>query len=348
MEFQELNTDQRREAINTQQRYSAYREAKAQARGYLGSMIWARVKGYEYLVRSRYEKPGVRKQVSLGLRSERTEAIKREFERKRADAEHRLQEITAVIARQTAINSAVRLGRVPLIGARIIRALDDAGVLGSGIRIVGTNAMYAYESAAGIFIDPGLTTTEDIDLLLDTRRELDLIGGEEVSHPSFLRILRKADRTFERSRHAFRAVNRDGYQVDLIRPLRDPPWKTEPQAIGRDPDDLLPVEIEGLAWHESAPSFEAIAIDQKGAPLRIVTTDPRVWVAHKLWLSKRQDREAIRRRRDEAQAQACTVARLLVEHMPHLPFAPEHLRMLPRQVLENAAPLFRERSDLID
>jgi hypothetical protein len=32
--------------------------------------------------------------------------------------------------------------------------------------------------------------------------------------------------------------------------------------------------------------------------------DPRVWAAHKLWLSKRNDREPIKRRRDEAQARA--------------------------------------------
>jgi hypothetical protein len=343
MDFQELNSDQRREAINTQQRYAAYRDANAQAKRYRGSIVWARIKGHEYLLRSHYAESGVRKQVSLGVRSERTEALKSEYERNRGEAERRLVEIKTVLARQAAINRAIGLGRVPLIGAKIIRALDEAAILGSGVRVVGTNAIYAYESAAGVLIDPGLTTTEDIDLLLDTRRELSFIAGEDVTPPFFMRMLRKIDRSFERSSYTFRAVNRDGYQVDLIRPLRDPPWKTEPQPI-RDPDDLLPVEIEGLAWHESAPPFEAIAIDQKGGPLRIVATDPRVWVAHKLWLSKRMDREAKRRRRDKAQAR--TVAHLLAEHMPHLPFAPEQLRMVPRQVFDDAASLFRGRNDL--
>jgi len=46
MEFQELNSDQRREAINTQQRYAALREAKARAEGYGGSMIWTETKGH--------------------------------------------------------------------------------------------------------------------------------------------------------------------------------------------------------------------------------------------------------------------------------------------------------------
>lgn len=62
------------------------------------------------------------------------------------------------------------MGCVPLIGARIMRALDGFGMLGSGIRILGTSAICAYEASSGIRIDPGLATTEDdIDLLFDAR-----------------------------------------------------------------------------------------------------------------------------------------------------------------------------------
>ena len=134
-------------------------------------------------------------------------------------------------------------------------------------------------------------------------------------------------------------MNRDGYLVDLIKPIRSPPWQAEAEMIGKDPNDLLATEIEGLAWHESAPSFEAVAIDEKGEPLWIVATDPRVWAAHKLWLSNRKDRAPLKRRRDEAQGRV--VARLVVQYMPHLPFASEELRMLPKDVVDAAAPLFR-------
>jgi hypothetical protein len=338
MEFQELNNDQRREAVNTQQRYAAYREAKSRADGYRGSMVWTETKGHEYLVRSYYDKTGLRRQSSLGLRSPETEKTKAEYERGRMEAERRLKEMKAVIARQAAINRAVGLARVPLLGARIVRELDQTGTLGSGIRVLGTNAIYAYEAAAGVRIDPGLTTTEDIDLLFDSRGGLTFVATEDVSEQSLLQVLRKVDRSFEKSSHTFRAANRDGYLVDLIKPMRSPPWKAEAEMIGRDPDDLLAAQIEGLAWHESAPSFEAVAIDEKGEPLRIIATDPRVWAVHKLWLSKRKDREPLKRRRDEAQARV--VAHLVVEYMPHLRFAPEDLRMLPKDVVEDAAPLF--------
>jgi hypothetical protein len=319
MEFQELNGDQRREIVNTRQRYAACRQAEDRAKAYRGSMVWTEIKGRDYLVRSQYDTSGVRRQTSLGRRSKDTESIKLEYERGRSEAQARLKNLKAIVVRQSAINRAIGLGRVPLIGAKIIRALDHAGMLGSRIRVFGTNAIYAYEAIAGVRVDPELTTTEDIDLLFDARSELTFVAIENVSHPPFLHLLRKIDRSFERSNQTFRAVNEDGYMVDLIKPLRNPSWRDENQRVAVNADDLLAAEIEGLAWRESAPAFEAVAIDEKGEPLRIVATDPRVWVAHKLWLSKRQDREPLKRRRDEAQAHA--VGRLITEYMPHLPYA---------------------------
>lgn len=338
MEFQELNNDQRREAINTRQRYSAYREAQAKADAYRGSMVWNTIKGHQYLVRSSYDKSGIRRQSSIGPRSPELEKTKLEYERGRRETEARLKEIRTVLNRQAAINRAIGLARVPLVGAKIIRALDNTGMLGSGIRVLGTNAIYAYEAAAGVQIDPGLTTTEDIDLLFDSRGGLTFVATEDISERSLMHVLLKVDHSFQKSSQTFRAVNRDGYLVDLIKPIRTPPWADDHEKIGADSTDLTAAEIEGLAWHESAPSFEAVAIDEKGGPLRIVATDPRVWAAHKLWLSKRQDRDPIKRRRDEAQAH--TIAQLVTKYLPHLPFVAEQMRMLPKEIFDEAEPLF--------
>ncbi len=338
MEFQELNNDQRREAVNTQQRYAAYREVKARLDTYDGSMVWNEIKGHQYLVRSFYDKAGIRRQSSLGPRSPQTEHTKREYQRGRGEAEARLKDIKAVLERQTAINRVIGLGRVPLIGAKIIRALDATGMLGAGIRVLDTNAIYAYEAAAGVRIDPSLTTTEDIDLLFDSRGGLAFAATEDISERSLLQILRKIDRSFEKTNQTFRAVNRDGYLVDLIKPLRTPPWTSDRDMVGKDPDDLTAAEIEGLAWHENAPAFESIAIDEKGEPLRIVATDPRVWVAHKFWLSKRSDRNAIKRKRDEAQARV--IGHLVAKYLPQLPYAQQQLKMLPRRIFEDAERLF--------
>ncbi|AZO41776.1 hypothetical protein EJ076_12145 [Mesorhizobium sp. M7D.F.Ca.US.005.01.1.1] len=92
-------------------------------------------------------------------------------------------------------------------------------------------------------------------------------------------------------------------------------------------DELVAVEIAGLAWLENTPAFEAIAIDEKGGPLRLVVPDPRIFAAHKFWVSKRADREPIKRRRDLAQAQA--VAGLTTQYLKHLPYEASELRALP-------------------
>jgi hypothetical protein len=175
--------------------------------------------------------------------------------------------------RQAAVNRALGLGRVPLIGARIVRALDAFGLLGSRIRILGTNAIYAYEAASGVRVDPGLATTEDIDLLLDARGGLTFVADDEVSESSLMKILKRVDASFDRSKETFRSVNRDGYLVDLIKPMQNPPWKEAPDKVGSDPEDLSAVPIEGLDWLQNCPPFETVAIDEKGEPVRIVAPE---------------------------------------------------------------------------
>ena len=113
--------------------------------------------------------------------------------------------------------------------ARIIRALDTAGLLGAGIRVLGTHAIYAYEAAAGVHVDAGLTTTEDVDPLLDARRRLAVMTTEALEDASLIRRRQRIDKSFVRTDQAFRAVNDEGYLVDLIKPLRNPPWISEPQ-----------------------------------------------------------------------------------------------------------------------
>ena len=180
------------------------------------------------------------------------------------------------------------------------------------------NALYAYEAAAGVRIESGLTATEDIDLLLDSRARLQFVATGEAETASLLRVLQQVDGSFERSREPFRARNRDGYIVDILEAM----------------------SVEGLAWHESAPAFEAVAIDERGEPLRLVASDPRVFAIHKYWLAQRLDREPIKKPRDLQQARV--VAALTAAFLPHLRLDGDDLRMLPKELVDEAQPLFRK------
>ncbi|PTM38876.1 nucleotidyltransferase domain-containing protein [Bosea sp. 124] len=339
-----LDNDQRRETINTRQRYAAFREAKLRLRGYRGSMVWSATKGTDYLLHSSYpEGTGRRSQRSLGARSPETERIKLDFDSARSAARRRLKTAQAMLDRQAALNRALGLGRVPLTSARIIRALDDIGVLGKGLRIVGTNALYAYEAASGVFVDPDITTTEDIDLLFDSRRELRFVASRDLGEAGLMGLLRRIDGTFERGRETFRAVNNEGFLVDLIMPAATPPWKQVRDSLVGVAEDLTAVAIAGLEWLENAPPFEAVAIDERGVPLRIVAVDPRVFCAHKLWLSGQPSRDPLKRERDRAQAEG--VGQLVARHLTHLTLASKELAALPRAILDAARPLFEARAE---
>lgn len=332
MDFVELVADQSREAINTRQRYQAWRNAVERERGFRGSMVWETSKGKDYLFRAAYADDGKRRQKSLGRRSPETETLKSTFENERAAAIASRKRLDEALARQAAVNRALGMGRIPLIAARILRLLDQRGFLGKGLRVVGTNALYAYEAAAGVFLDPGITTTGDPDLLFDARRGLNLVGDPALSQDGLVDLLRRADRSFRKSRQSFRAENDEGYLVDLITPLRRPPWALASAAAG--PDALEAAEIEGLSWLENAPAFEQVVLDERGAPLRLVTVDPRVFAVHKHWIANRLDRAPLKRRRDAEQAR--TVATLTRRYLGHLPFEASELLMLPRGVVEEA------------
>jgi hypothetical protein len=339
MDFQELNGDQSRELINSSQRFEAYRDAQQRERGYRGSMSFVERSGTEYLLRDYYdEKTGLLRQKSLGRRDPNTEAIYQEFKSGKADAAARRQELMESLQRQAAVNRAVRLGRVPEISAKIVRALDDAGLLGHGIKIVGTNAIFAYEAAAAIHLPSELTTTEDIDMLFDARARIRLALDEDVPERTLLGLLRRVDKSFSKTPRTFQAANASGFLVDLIMPERNPPWTREAASVSNNSSDLEPSPIGGLAWHESAPAFEAMAIDARGFPVRIIAPDPRAFAVHKFWLSEQPNRNPAKRRRDRLQAEA--VAHLTVRYLQHLPFETGALKSFPKSIVESARHLF--------
>lgn len=335
--FVELNNDQRREAVNTRQRFQAWRNALDRERGFKGSMVWDETKGHEYLLRSYYDDRGRRRQKSLGRRSPETEQAKLRFETERKNALAARKTLDEIIERQAAVNRALELGRVPLTAARILRSLSRHGLLGHGVRVVGTNALYAYEAACGVHIDAEVTATGDIDLLFDSRVSLRLIAAEDIPVRGLLEILKKADNSFKQTQRRYRAENDEGYFVDLIKPQLNPPWKKSRQSIG-GADDLEAAEIEGLFWLENTPAFEQTVMDERGYPLTLTSPDPRAFAIHKLWLSQQLRRDPLKKARDRAQAM--TVAKLVKQHLQHLPFDKDELRMLPLAVVEPAIAAF--------
>lgn len=267
---------------------------------FAGSMRWGQRSGKEYLLR----KIG-KTETSLGLRTKETEAAYEAFLRGRSENNDRLTGLSERLDKLAPVNVAMGLGRVPVIAARILRACDEQGLLGEHLIVVGTNAMFAYEIEAGVQIESGLIATADIDLLYDSRRHISL-AATGVSAEGLIGLLKKVDRSFAPvRRRSFRAANRDGYLVDLIRPEAKDVFRDRlPAALSDLPDDLEGAAIFGLAWLVSSPRLEAVVLDERGYPVRLVAIDPRAFALHKAWLSHREDREPIKAVRDLEQAKA--------------------------------------------
>jgi hypothetical protein len=336
--FRELSSDQIRQLIDTEQAYDVYRTSlKEYEQRFSGSMSWKKsTNDKDYL----YKKTqGIWK--SLGPRAPETEVIFGQFHTGRESAKTRVSRLAKRLDELAPVNRAMALGRVPLLTARIIRALGKSGLIGTAVDVVGTNALFAYERMAGVQITGGLLSTQDVDLLFDSRFSLRLIS-KDFSHKGLIGLLQKIDHSFAPlARNGYRAANRDGFLVDLIKPTpKDRMSTREKVRFSADDEDLQAIEIEGLTWLVNSPKISTVVIDEKGYPLDYTCPDPRAFALHKLWLSRRSDRDAAKRMRDELQAK--TVAGLIRARLPHLSFEANDLQALPlalRQLAPELEPM---------
>jgi hypothetical protein len=331
MVFNEMSDNQRRIFIDTAQLYEAFMTAYHKSRAYRGGMHWKKAKGREYLFRSR-DRYGYGK--SLGPRSPESEKILKEFRKNKQQVKERLDGLKNRMKEHARFCKAAMIQRVPRVAAATLRLLDQRKLLGRNVLIVGTNALYAYEAAAGAYVDTSLTATEDLDILWDVRSRLTLVADSDIDQTGLLDILRKADRSFELSGpRSYRAVNRDGYMVDLIKSEPKQMLKQERTQMGGS-DDLRAAEIKNLHWLISSPKIYQVVIGEDGFPTAMSVPDPRSFSLHKLWLSKQVNREAIKKQRDHDQAIA--VAKLIVKYLPQYKFKASELRMFPKALLTEA------------
>jgi hypothetical protein len=330
-----MKNNQRKIYLDTAQLHEAYMDAALKRRTYLGGMSWKKAKGKEYLFRSS-DRYGHGK--SLGLRSPKTESTYLEFHQNKKEIFNRIHRLKDRLKEQARFCKAARISRVPRIVTAVLRVLEQHQLLGSNLQVVGTNALYAYEASAGVFLEPGLLATQDLDLLWDNRSKLHLFAFGDVDKKRLIDVLLEADKSFTKlGKSTFTAVNRDGYMIDLIKPEPNSPLRKENRQMG-SAEDLAAAEIKNLQWLVSAPKFSQIIIGDDGYPARIVVPDPRAFAIHKLWLSTQTDRDPVKKNRDRTQS--FTVYNLVLRYLTELKFNSDELRMFPKDITEEALRAF--------
>lgn len=329
--FTDIEEAVARQYIDAEQTWKSLLVAEARAANYRGSMFWKKTGEREYLCRQY----NALQSKSLGARMPETERILDEFKKGKAAAEATLKELAATVERHRRVNAAMRVGRVPNTVVGLLDEIRKAG-LQDHFLVIGTNALYAYETHAGVRLDGGITATVDVDLLWDSRKRITLLsdGDADFRKQGLIGIVRKVDPSFALQKDGeYRAVNSKGYMIDLIK--RRPKSffdDKEPQQLTSNRDDFWAAKITNMDWLLSAPRFRQVVVGVNGGMAEMLTIDPRAFVLYKLYLSQKEDRDPIKKPRDIAQARA--IFNLIQERLPHLGF--DQIKSMPERLRDES------------
>jgi len=332
MGYRKLTSEQARVVVNAQALFTQYEAHRIDSGKVAGSMHWKTINGTQYLYRAFSHG----RNTSLGRRCSSTEALMLRFKSQQQEYKERdaqLREQISIHAGYIRVNG---LNRFPVTGARVIRALQKQNI---PYRLIGTNALYAYEARASSVIMPEHLATNDVDILMDARQGIRIAAN--LKRRTLLDVVKDSDKSFRRvsaSEHEFSAANNNGYRVDFVTQGGHQLKPNEFDAI-LEQGDLMPVAIDSLKWHVAAPNFEAITFDDRGMPLRLRTVDPRAFVLHKWFVSQQPDRNSLKRNRDEDQARL--IATLIRREMTDLS---------PSKAIQKIFPNFvsRQATDAMD
>lgn len=305
-----LNDQQRLFLVESSQLYEAWRDATRQAVSYRYGMKWVKSKGNDYLVRLHDAKGNGR---SLGVRSPETETKYEAFMAGKQRVKERLVGLGERLKDQARLNRAVRLGRLPSIVGEILLGIDSAGV-GSEFCVVGTHALFAYETMAAVQFPVELLASGDADTFYGPARQISIIA-RGIDEESIIGLLRKVDKSFEAIRaQGFRAVNKNGFIVDMIVPPMD---IHRGESTQLSPDDLVAAELPSLQWLANSPKVEVVSIAANGKAIPMLVPDPRVFAIYKAWLSQQPCSTSLVRKQNLLQS--IMLFQVLESHLPHYP-----------------------------
>ncbi|MES2946933.1 MAG: GSU2403 family nucleotidyltransferase fold protein [Pseudomonadota bacterium] len=306
-----LTSKQLTQYIDSEAVFTALEEARDAAKPFVGTLFWREVKGHHYLVRA----VTANQQKSLGAKSPQNANAVDKFSQAKGEAESRVKSLTAQLAVHQKINKALRVGRAPSILIDTLNVIKDAG-LEEHFVVIGTHALYAYETAASVRIPNDALATQDIDLLFDTRKRVKFFSTLKTMDVSFLAVLQRADKTFRmRDDQLYTAVNDKGFEVDVVRRMagNDDP---HPLRLSDHEDDFWAVQIETGNKLLGARPFTQTIVSSTGTMARMNTVHPLDFARIKQALGASHSRETTKAQKDLLQAKI--VRDLVREHLPHL------------------------------
>jgi hypothetical protein len=309
-----FSDEQVRVAVNLRQQYDAWIGIERRLAAMPHDMRWQTVDGTEGLWRQATSET---EPENAGPRSEATEALFAAFQTEKTGMTARLDETARRLAETIQLYRLLRLPLLATEAAAILREMDRRSLLGSQLRVIGTNAMAAYALEAGGVLADAPDETQDFDLAWTATAPPD--GGTPVWS-----ALKAVDRTYTvNTERSWQALNAGGYAVDLL---------AAPSRAGNmlARDRPRPVEAETQEWLLNGRPVDHVVVGRDGSPARVVAPDPRWFALHKLWLCVQEAREPLKRDKDSRQGTSLLNA--IEERMPHYPLDEAFQASLPQQL----------------
>ena len=312
--FFELNEQQKRQLIDAEMLFAALEQAEVEAIRYRGSMFWREQDGGRYLISLSAHS----RQRSHGPASLDNELKFQKFTQRKTEVEARLKSLRAKADECKRMNKALRVGRTPDILIDVLNAMMRYGVV-EHFLVVGTHALFAFETAACVRLPNEVMATQDADLLFDTGKRAAFIEVMKDRQMSFIGILKKVDKTFERDElDNHTARNASGYEIDLIHRFPPDPEDAleDPLQLTAEEGDLWPVRASMGQKLLSVPRFDQVVVGINGGMARLRTVHPLDFARIKRELSLNFRRELLKKTKD--MAQAVMVEQLVHEYLPYL------------------------------
>lgn len=296
--FLELTSRQLSQYIDACAVFDALEAAETRAARYRGTMFVRTVGDRSYLIRR--DTRG--NQRSVGPITDENRSTAEKFTAEKAAIEARVKQLRSELDLHRRLNRSLRVGRAPAIMVRALVALKDAGI-DSHFLVVGTHALFAYEQRAGVLFPGDALATQDVDLLMDTRKRAQFLAQLDKVDASLVDVLRQADKTFElKEGDLCTLVNASGFEIDVIRRMAGGRDEHPMRASPRE-DDLWPVQVPSGDKLLGAAPFEQIVVASTGEMARMRTIHPSDYARVKRELGGRKDRDPLKARKDLLQAE---------------------------------------------
>lgn len=321
----ELSPEQRAQLQASENAMLALRTSQAQAKRDCYYWEWGTSEGHPCLV-----SVGKPEESTMLHSADRDLEVIRVRQRQRFEAaRENLHQAMIDHDRAVDANRQLQLGSAEPMAVAILKALQEVDVL-KFHRVIGTHALFAYESAAGVFFDSDSTATQDIDLLWNRQSKIQFRTAMDQYRPaiSMIDVLRIADPSFRRSEeNKESAVNDDSFAVDFLREEEKPKPELKDRQVESMSDadeDIMPVVAQDSEKFMQGQLFERVVISYHGEMAMMPTVDPVIFAHFKQVMSRSAERDALKVQRDATQSRA--VVHLLNRGLLKSALTPERIQ----------------------